>query len=68
MFTNEIKILHKFNPFLVQNYVIRDLIDEIQINNLSSTFKKQAVILIYSMFILKEMHVILFEYLELDRK
>ncbi|EEL60087.1 Group-specific protein [Bacillus cereus Rock4-18] len=44
------------------------MIDEIQINNLSSTFKKQAVILIYSMFILKEMHVILFEYLELDRK
>ncbi|PEK41637.1 hypothetical protein COF75_32935 [Bacillus toyonensis] len=68
MFTNEIKILHKFNPFLVQNYVIRDLIDEIQINNLSSTLKKQAVILIYSMFILKEMHAILFKYLEFIRK
>ncbi|PHD48387.1 hypothetical protein COF67_17560 [Bacillus toyonensis] len=60
--------MHKFNPFLVQNYVIRDLIDEIQINNLSSTFKKQDVILIYLMFILKEMHVILFKYLEFDRK
>ncbi|PEB90466.1 hypothetical protein COL48_26860 [Bacillus toyonensis] len=60
--------MHKFNPFLVQNYVIRDLIDEIQINNLSSIFKKQAVILIYLMFILKEMHVILFKYLEFIRK
>ncbi|PEM98083.1 hypothetical protein COF61_25850 [Bacillus toyonensis] len=60
--------MHKFNPFLVQNYVIRDLIDEIQINNLSSIFKKQAVILIYLMFILKEMHVILFKYLEFNRK
>ncbi|PGE54948.1 hypothetical protein COM69_31885 [Bacillus toyonensis] len=60
--------MHKFNPFLVQNYVIRDLIDEIQINNLSSTFKKQDVILIYLMFILKEMHVILFKYLEFNRK
>ncbi|PEI82231.1 hypothetical protein COL82_09615 [Bacillus toyonensis] len=60
--------MHKFNPFLVQNYVIRDLIDEIQINNLSSTFKKQAIILIYSMIILKEMHVVLFKYLEFNRK
>ncbi|AXK19047.1 hypothetical protein DPQ31_15620 [Bacillus sp. COPE52] len=60
--------MHKFNPFLVQNYVIRDLIDEIQINNLSSTFKKQDVILIYLMFILKEMHVILIKYLEFNRK
>ncbi|MBH0359699.1 hypothetical protein DKP85_16425 [Bacillus thuringiensis] len=60
--------MHKFNPFLVQNYVIRDLIDEIQINNLSSIFKKQAVILIYLMFILKEMHVLLFKYLEFNRK
>ncbi|OTW88015.1 hypothetical protein BK702_12555 [Bacillus thuringiensis serovar cameroun] len=60
--------MHKFNPFLVQNYVIRDLIDEIQINNLSSTLKKQAVILIYSMFILKEMHVISFKYSEFIRK
>ncbi|AFU13717.1 hypothetical protein MC28_2295 [Bacillus thuringiensis MC28] len=44
------------------------MIDEIQINNLSSTLKKQAVILIYSMFILKEMYVILFKYLEFIRK
>ncbi|EEL22253.1 hypothetical protein bcere0017_29100 [Bacillus cereus Rock1-3] len=44
------------------------MIDEIQINNLSSTLKKQAVILIYSMFILKEMHAILFKYLEFIRK
>ncbi|PEQ33562.1 hypothetical protein CN467_21865 [Bacillus cereus] len=64
MFTNEIKIVHKFNPFLVQSYVIKDSIEGIQINNRSLKFKKQAVILIYPMFILKEIHAMLFGYLE----